>query len=452
MADAQSLDPFLELLTHAVRAAGDDEALVHELFPGEVLEDLLRLHPELGERAVLDGVDGPVAGRVGERREHVQAPVEEVEAVLGVELLGLRSLSATQMIWANAARYGESVLAALGDAVPVAVHQRLGPEIAEEGQVRIVVVVVETEIPRLDGPAARDVDRRVRLLDRLRPAIHPPELVVLAVEGERLLRLPRAHDQLVRLAVLVAREGRDLAVAEVGVHRRADREAGDEPPAGQDVQHRELLGDADRRVVERDRVADDADRRSRRPAAEPGRDDVGRGHRAVAVLVVFVHADAVEAERVRVLELIHVLVVHGVALLRVVERVWDVDPDGPVLLAEVVGQVRPRHQVEPGEFHASPHMTISARQAPPHPPLSPEAGERVRRAPSPSERERAGGEGGVALYEHSAACPLRLPLLHERARALRRSSVVRSSVDRSPSSRRPSASDIPSPLTTASFA
>src|SRR5207245_2371985 len=35
----------------------------------------------------------------------------------------------------------------------------------------------------------------------------------------------------------------------------------------------------------------------------------------------------------------------------IVERVGDVHPDRAVLLAEVVGQVRPRHQVEPGEFH-----------------------------------------------------------------------------------------------------
>ena len=34
-------------------------------------------------------------------------------------------------------------------------------------------------------------------------------------------------------------------------------------------------------------------------------DEVGRGHQAVAVLVVLVDADAVEAERVGVFELVH---------------------------------------------------------------------------------------------------------------------------------------------------
>src|SRR5262249_17281305 len=33
------------------------------------------------------------------------------------------------------------------------------------------------------------------------------------------------------------------------------------------------------------------------------------------------------------------------------ERVRNVHPHRPVLLAEVVGQIGPRHQVEPGEFH-----------------------------------------------------------------------------------------------------
>ena len=89
MADAQALDALLELLAHRLRTAGDDEALVDELLPGQVLEDLLRLEPELRQRAGLDRLDGAVAGRIGERREHVQAAVEEVEAVLGVELLGL---------------------------------------------------------------------------------------------------------------------------------------------------------------------------------------------------------------------------------------------------------------------------------------------------------------------------------------------------------------------------
>src|SRR5207245_3663680 len=41
------------------------------------------------------------------------------------------------------------------------------------------------------------------------------------------------------------------------------------------------------------------------------------------------------------------------ALARIVERVGNIDPHRAVLRAEIVRQVRPRHQVEPGEFHGS---------------------------------------------------------------------------------------------------
>ena len=179
----------------------------------------------------------------------------------------------------------------------------------------------------------------------------PAELVVLAVEGERLVAGPRLHDHVVGLAVLVPRERWDLPVAEVGVHRGADGESGDESPPGDDVEHRELLGHANRRVVARDRVADHAERGPRRAPRQRRRDQVRRRHQSIAVLVVLVAADAVEAERLRVLELVEVRVVDVVAFARVVQRAGDVHPDRPVPLAEVLGQVRPRHQVEPGELH-----------------------------------------------------------------------------------------------------
>src|SRR5262245_59146125 len=69
--------------------------------------------------------------------------------------------------------------------------------------------------------------------------------------------------------------------------------------------------------------------------------------------MVLVAADAVEAERLGVLELVQVLVVDVVALLGIVERAGDVDPHGTMLGPEIIRQVGPRHQVEPREFHRS---------------------------------------------------------------------------------------------------
>src|SRR5438105_4319146 len=67
--------------------------------------------------------------------------------------------------------------------------------------------------------------------------------------------------------------------------------------------------------------------------------------------MMLVAPDAVEPERLRVLELIEVCVVDVVPFLGVVQRVGNVDPHAPMFLSEVVGEVRPGHQVEPGELH-----------------------------------------------------------------------------------------------------
>jgi hypothetical protein len=77
-------------------------------------------------------------------------------------------------------------LAALGGVLPVAVHHLVGALVAAEGEVAVVVVVVETEVPGFERAQARHPDGRVRLLDGLRPEVHVAELRVLAVPGERL--------------------------------------------------------------------------------------------------------------------------------------------------------------------------------------------------------------------------------------------------------------------------
>src|SRR5439155_1339195 len=87
--DAQPLDHLLHLLADGLRAAGDDVAVVDELLPGERRELAERVLGELREGARLERLDRAVARRVGEARVDVQAAVEEVADVLGVELFGL---------------------------------------------------------------------------------------------------------------------------------------------------------------------------------------------------------------------------------------------------------------------------------------------------------------------------------------------------------------------------
>src|SRR5881396_923389 len=123
MADAQSFDALLELLAHRLRAARDDEALVHQLLPREVLEDLLPRARQLRERAVLHRRHRAVARRIGEGREDVQAAVEEVQAVLGVQPLGLGVAVGHADDLREGGAIGRVVLAALRNALPVAVEQ-----------------------------------------------------------------------------------------------------------------------------------------------------------------------------------------------------------------------------------------------------------------------------------------------------------------------------------------
>ena len=69
--------------------------------------------------------------------------------------------------------------------------------VAEVGEVGVDVVELRAPLPGLDRAAARDPDRRVRLLDRPRPRVDVAELVEASVprEGRRLA--PRLHDQVV---------------------------------------------------------------------------------------------------------------------------------------------------------------------------------------------------------------------------------------------------------------
>ena len=217
---------------------------------------------------------------------------------------------------------------------------------------------------RLEAPRAGDPDRRVGLLERPGPDVHEPEVVVLPLEVEGARPGPRLHDEVVGLAVALPEEGRvDL----VGVRLDAEphHHAGDDAPARQHVEHRQLLGHPERVVVERERVPEDQDLHPARALGEASRDDVGRRHEAVGVLVVLVHAHRVEAERLGQRELLEVLLVEHPAARRIVEAVRQGQPGRLVVLLEVGRQVRPRHEVEADEEHRGQALTsIHSRARP----------------------------------------------------------------------------------------
>src|SRR5262249_13317150 len=80
-------------------------------------------------------------------------------------------------------------------------------------------------------------------------------------------------------------------------------------------------------------------------------------------LVVLVHAHAVEAKLLCVLQLVEVAVVELVAFLSIVVAVAVRHPGGRILLHEVVRQIWPRHQVEEVELHGDSYEPSARRSS-----------------------------------------------------------------------------------------
>ena len=92
----------------------------------------------MAERAGLDRLDGAIAWRIREARINVQAAIVEIVDVLLVELLGLGIGVGDTDGLREAGAIGRGIgCVAVGDTLPVAVHQRFGADVAAERQVRI---------------------------------------------------------------------------------------------------------------------------------------------------------------------------------------------------------------------------------------------------------------------------------------------------------------------------
>ena len=94
--------------------------------------------------------------------------------------------------------------------VPVAVHGGGRRYVAVVRGVAVDVVLHAAPVPGLDRAAARDPDRRVRLLHRPRPGVDVALLVEAAVEREHLVARPALLDQVVRLEIALAQHARVL--------------------------------------------------------------------------------------------------------------------------------------------------------------------------------------------------------------------------------------------------
>ncbi len=198
----------------------------------------------------------------------------------------------------------------------------------------------------------------MRLLHRARPYVHIALLVVAAVEGKSVRLLPGTHHQIMRLQIALAQQRRVLCIGVACVHRRADREARDQPAARNHVDHGEFFRHAGRLIVQRQRIAHHANQRIAGAARQRRSDQIGRRHQPVAVGMVLVAAHRIEAAVGRVLHLVHEIVVHEMRALRIEQRRVDVHPDRVVLVTEIVRQLGIGHQVEPEHLHGGVRSSL----------------------------------------------------------------------------------------------
>src|SRR6185437_7114014 len=116
-----------------------------------------------------------VAGRIDVTRIHMQATAVEIFGGLLVEPHRLLAALGDADELQEARAIGIAVLAKPLHLAPEA-HHRLAPGlVAEIGEIAVDIVHLGAPLPGLDRAAARDPDRRVRLLQRMRPDVDVAE-------------------------------------------------------------------------------------------------------------------------------------------------------------------------------------------------------------------------------------------------------------------------------------
>src|SRR5262245_11940682 len=336
----------LELPDHRVGAPGDD--LVRRVGFLVALAGASRRHVgRAGPRLLAPALPGltahiarrlkPVAWRDAERRP--QLP-EEMPALLVGFLVGVGDAHSDDVAAMPGCRRETDPR---GDVVVEVVD--LVDDVERRGERHVRVAVLRGPADRFGTDDAGNPDRRVRTLQRTDPRIDHPVVVVPAFPAKGTGRRPRLDDHVVGLVeplpvVDRVRVSRDALLAE------AANEAADHPPAGEDVDHRDLLGYPERVVVDREHVAEKDDPPlSRRPRQDRA-DDVDRGHHAERVVVVLVDHDAVESGLGRVQELVEV---HRVELARALGAEMLVGKHQVVVTAPACFVLRIRRESHLGE-------------------------------------------------------------------------------------------------------
>lgn len=190
----------------------------------------------------------------------------------------------------------------------------------------------------------------MRLLHATRPDVHIIEIIVAAVIAERPFACPRLQDQFMRFVIARVRERR-IDAGRIIFRADAAHKTRDDAPARHLVEHGEFLRDIHRIVHQRQRAAKNGDLGLARRARQRRGDQVGSGHQAIGGGVMFVDADAVEAELVRKLEFADVAVVDPGALRGIEIGIRQRHPGRCMLVGIIEVERAIGHQVEEMDLH-----------------------------------------------------------------------------------------------------
>src|SRR5437667_3980043 len=194
----------------------------------------------------------------------------------------------------------------------------------------------------------------VRRLQRHRPWVHHAVLVVRALPAERPGLGPRLDDQRMGLLEALAVVGGIDAGGEL-LLAAAAHEAGDEAPARDHVDHRQLFGEPHGVVGERQRVAEQHELHALGHGGQDRGEHVALGLHAERRVVVLVQHDPVEADLLGQPVVLEVLVVEAAARDRIEVLVAEHQRGGaevaPLLLGirrhRLLGEIHAVHRISP---------------------------------------------------------------------------------------------------------
>ena len=181
-------------------------------------------------------------------------------------------------------------------------------------------------------------------LQGLRPWIHITHGIVLALEARRPRFGPGLHDEIHALPEAFAGQRHGIGIA-VGLLPAARREARHQTSVRHAIEHGVFLRHAQGTEGQRQQIAQHHELAFLRGLRERGRQQIGRGHDAVDVLVMLVEHHAVKAQPVGGRQLVEIFLIEAHGLLAVEERIGNGDPAAFVIAIKTVVEIGPGHEV-----------------------------------------------------------------------------------------------------------